>query len=220
MKKSERAAVEARAQYVLGWGAASISDGQSPEEFNETAWRMRSSLEMDVAGVSASSAAQESQFDAGASSGGPTVEWLRTMPYAEYLQTEHWQQVRQAALTRAEYRCQVCNSPYHLQVHHRTYERRGEERDTDLTVLCDTCHGRFHREGHLYAGSPSSRRRYTSGSYRASRFTRARRGRREPAYGAFIFGAIAAIVVLLIAASIVHAHLEFPWNDGVYRWWF
>ena len=31
-----------------------------------------------------------------------------------------------------------------LQVHHRTYERRGAELDSDLIAFCPTCHGLFH----------------------------------------------------------------------------
>src|SRR6516165_10155986 len=57
---------------------------------------------------------------------------LRTMPYREYLQTPEWQDRRRAALTRADRRCQVCNrSNRALHVHHRTYERRGAELETD-----------------------------------------------------------------------------------------
>jgi hypothetical protein len=69
---------------------------------------------------------------------------LRTMPYRDYLKTPHWRQTRQRALERADRRCQLCNSPDNLQVHHRTYERRGSERDDDLTVLCADCHTKFH----------------------------------------------------------------------------
>ena len=69
---------------------------------------------------------------------------LRTMPYAQYLKTPHWQSMRKAALARVEYRCQLCNSNGSLDVHHRTYERRGCERTTDLTVLCRVCHSTFH----------------------------------------------------------------------------
>lgn len=69
---------------------------------------------------------------------------LSTMPYAQYLKTEHWQNVRKAALERADYRCQACNEPDNLHVHHRTYENRGCERDSDVTVLCKSCHERFH----------------------------------------------------------------------------
>lgn len=93
----------------------------------------------------------------------PTVHQLRTMPYQQYLQTEHWQFVRRAALARAGGRCQLCNSPSRLQVHHRTYERRGAEHDTDVTVLCDNCHGRYH--GKL--GAPPFAGHYSSSRSRA-----------------------------------------------------
>lgn len=70
--------------------------------------------------------------------------YLKKIPYTEYLQTEHWGSVRSKALERAEHRCQLCNADSALHVHHRTYERRGNERISDLTVLCKTCHERFH----------------------------------------------------------------------------
>lgn len=69
---------------------------------------------------------------------------LATMPYAEYLKTEHWQQQREAAKERAGHRCQLCNSGERLEVHHRTYERRGAEEPGDLIVLCHGCHEKFH----------------------------------------------------------------------------
>ena len=68
------------------------------------------------------------------------------MPYQEYLQTPEWQARRKDALQRAEYRCQTCNaSDRILDVHHRTYERRGHEKPSDLTVLCRDCHELFHQ---------------------------------------------------------------------------
>lgn len=74
--------------------------------------------------------------------------WLvaaRSMPYSEYLQTDHWKRTRLAALKRAGYRCSVCNaSGTTLDVHHRTYERRGEEHSADVIALCRGCHTRFH----------------------------------------------------------------------------
>lgn len=75
-------------------------------------------------------------------------EWLdhiRRMPYPEYLKTSHWQQVRRWALKNAEYRCQLCNADNRrMDVHHRTYERLGQERATDIFVLCSNCHEKFH----------------------------------------------------------------------------
>lgn len=64
--------------------------------------------------------------------------------YAEYLKSDHWQEVRKAALKRANYRCQVCNESVPLDVHHRTYERLGKEDDADVIALCRKCHGLFH----------------------------------------------------------------------------
>lgn len=63
-----------------------------------------------------------------------------------YLRSDHWRETRLAALERAEHRCQVCNRDGSLDVHHRTYERLGEERPADLTVLCRACHSLFHGE--------------------------------------------------------------------------
>jgi hypothetical protein len=78
------------------------------------------------------------------------IEELRTMPYWEYLQTPEWKCRRNDHLKRAGYRCQVCNADsVLLDVHHRTYERRGSENHRDLIALCRTCHDLFHREGRL-----------------------------------------------------------------------
>lgn len=68
---------------------------------------------------------------------------LQSMPYAEYLKTPEWGAKRAKALRFANYRCQVCNDKESLNVHHRTYERRGCELMGDLTVLCADCHATF-----------------------------------------------------------------------------
>lgn len=70
---------------------------------------------------------------------------LRSMPYEEYLKTEEWAAKREQTLERDEYRCRVCNEKEGLQVHHRTYMRRGDEDLNDLTTLCSRCHEHFHR---------------------------------------------------------------------------
>jgi len=74
----------------------------------------------------------------------PEVRRLRTMPYAEYLLTDHWKLLRGKCLKRARNHCQLCNSAQSLNVHHRTYERRGCEFLKDLIVLCRACHAKFH----------------------------------------------------------------------------
>lgn len=72
------------------------------------------------------------------------VAELRRMAYHEYLLSEEWQETRRRALERALFRCQSCDRRDGLQVHHRTYERVGEESADDLLVLCEVCHARVH----------------------------------------------------------------------------
>lgn len=72
------------------------------------------------------------------------IRELASMPYAKYLQTPEWADRRARKITEAGSRCQLCNSEKRLEVHHRTYERRGAELDSDLTVLCRKCHEKFH----------------------------------------------------------------------------
>lgn len=76
-------------------------------------------------------------------------EILAGIPYVEYLRSEHWRERRKGAMERAGHRCQVCNSSGPLDVHHRTYARRGCELPEDLTVLCRKCHETFHKNGRL-----------------------------------------------------------------------
>lgn len=71
---------------------------------------------------------------------------LHTMPYRDYLRTEHWQEMRGIAMEAADGRCQLCNSDTRLQTHHRTYIWRGFEFPGDLIVLCGNCHAKFHNK--------------------------------------------------------------------------
>lgn len=65
--------------------------------------------------------------------------------YTAYLNSEHWQQVREEAIERAGVRCMLCNRDDEtLHVHHRTYERLGNEDPMDVIVLCATHHTQFH----------------------------------------------------------------------------
>ena len=72
---------------------------------------------------------------------------LQFMPYAEYLQTDHWKRVRQMKLNRSDGRCEKCPARKNLQVHHKTYEHRGLEDYylDDLILLCDICHRLEHQ---------------------------------------------------------------------------
>jgi hypothetical protein len=74
-------------------------------------------------------------------------EALRTMPYPDYLLTPEWAERRRGALRRADHACRTCGAGGRLHVHHRTYERRGEEPPDDLLVLCEDCHLAVHTGG-------------------------------------------------------------------------
>jgi 5-methylcytosine-specific restriction endonuclease McrA len=78
-----------------------------------------------------------------------SIRELIDLPYREYLLTPEWQERRQRILKRDGLHCQVCNSPEHLNVHHRDYTRRGYENDSDLTTLCQSCHQVFHENSRL-----------------------------------------------------------------------
>jgi len=73
-----------------------------------------------------------------------TLNKLKALPYIEYLQTPHWIKLRDEHLKRSKYHCQICNKNGKLNVHHRTYERKGEELYSDLITLCENCHNLFH----------------------------------------------------------------------------
>jgi 5-methylcytosine-specific restriction endonuclease McrA len=76
---------------------------------------------------------------------------LRSLPYEQYLKTSHWQSKRAMCLRRFEEKCAICSSKEELNVHHRTYENLGCESESDLTLLCKSCHELFHKNKKLAA---------------------------------------------------------------------
>lgn len=73
------------------------------------------------------------------------VHLLRSLPYEEYLKTDHWKQVRTKAVRRALYRCELCGAGGILHVHHKSYERLGCEDERDVIALCPSCHETEHK---------------------------------------------------------------------------
>jgi len=70
---------------------------------------------------------------------------LRAMPHADYLRTIHWRVIRRQAIYRAGFICQHCRTQSdHLQGHHVTYERLGNEWPDDVVAICSTCHAALH----------------------------------------------------------------------------
>jgi 5-methylcytosine-specific restriction endonuclease McrA len=70
--------------------------------------------------------------------------------YQNYLNSAEWRVKSERVKRKAGHRCQVCNSPHNLHAHHRTYENKGNEPDSDLIALCRECHQLFHEKRDLY----------------------------------------------------------------------
>lgn len=76
--------------------------------------------------------------------------------YEAYLQSAHWKQFKKAYETSgASVRCAACGSS-HFQLHHRTYERLGQELIGDVVPLCETHHEAVHK-WLAYRGLPVER---------------------------------------------------------------
>ena len=66
------------------------------------------------------------------------------MRYEEYLKSPHWAKVRKRyRASKLPQVCLGCDNP-RVEFHHRTYERLGHERLTDLAPVCSKCHAASH----------------------------------------------------------------------------
>jgi len=83
------------------------------------------------------------------------ISQLRKIPYPEYLKTKHWQRIRAAMLLIHKASCQAeghyeqFESWYfgwepEIDVHHITYVNKGNERYSDLVLLCKDHHKIWH----------------------------------------------------------------------------
>lgn len=68
--------------------------------------------------------------------------------YARYRQSKKWKALRDQVRKRAGFKCQGCGATAQeklLEVHHKTYERLGDERLEDLVLMCQRCHATEHQ---------------------------------------------------------------------------
>lgn len=68
--------------------------------------------------------------------------------YEEYLQTQHWKNIRQKIYTLNNGTCQRCKKKckyWECNVHHKSYARLGHEENKDLQLLCFDCHEKVHK---------------------------------------------------------------------------
>lgn len=109
----------------------------------------------------------------------PGIAWsrqrlVRRATYADWMASRAWFDLRRRwydtwTSTHGEPpRCSACGEPWtlaHGDLHHRTYDRLGHERFSDLVALCRPCHTRLHR---IMESSPAwrrlGRRRATDGA--------------------------------------------------------
>lgn len=70
---------------------------------------------------------------------------LARLPYADYLRTPEWEEIREF-MREVFPNCAYCGESGPVHVHHNNYPKRGNERPMDLTVLCQECHARMHQE--------------------------------------------------------------------------
>lgn len=139
--ESARAKHERMVDYVLAWTFTNLKRDGLVENPRWGVWRLAGAAAETVGPIAAPATADR-------------MTALQRMPYQQYLSTPEWRRVRAAALERAGYACSLdVTHTSELQVHHRTYERRGCERPSDVVVLCRDCH-ELHHAAH---GRPGSR---------------------------------------------------------------
>lgn len=65
--------------------------------------------------------------------------------YLEYLESDHWHNLRKVVLDRDGRKCTRCKSRLRLQAHHKFYRMRWEDSEPDdLITLCRLCHQKEH----------------------------------------------------------------------------
>lgn len=73
------------------------------------------------------------------------IEWLKSIPYKEYLETPHWALLKKCILGRHGRACHICKKSHvEVHIHHLTYENRGQENINELACLCSECHAKVH----------------------------------------------------------------------------
>jgi hypothetical protein len=71
---------------------------------------------------------------------------LNALEYPKHLTSDKWKRLRQAALTRARFQCELCSTMKSLAAHHVRYPKNGFRHDSvdNLIIVCERCHGLLH----------------------------------------------------------------------------
>ena len=65
--------------------------------------------------------------------------------YSDYLKSRHWAKFKAKYRSKAIYQCCLCESTEKLQLHHKTYQRVGNEKIGDCVYLCANHHLLVHK---------------------------------------------------------------------------
>lgn len=78
------------------------------------------------------------------------IKELNYMDYYKYIHSPEWFTRTELIRKRNNGLCECCVMRYGTCVHHRTYERLGEELDSDLLHVCIYCHRMIHKKGKYF----------------------------------------------------------------------
>lgn len=67
-------------------------------------------------------------------------EWYHEV----YLKSDYWKLRRLQIMDDRGYKCELCGSDRHLEIHHSSYDHLWEEYDHELFCLCRDCHQLIH----------------------------------------------------------------------------
>ncbi len=92
-------------------------------------------------------------YATGSGSLGPRLLQLGYKDYSAYLSSNRWQAIRTRLIAIRGSCCAICDArDERINVHHRTYERFGDELDGDLILLCRACHDTIHQRENVGVG--------------------------------------------------------------------
>lgn len=70
---------------------------------------------------------------------------MNKQEYLSYLQSSHWKAFRKKFFESHWRRCIGCHVTKKLHLHHKTYKNLGQEKDSDVCILCKRCHFKLHK---------------------------------------------------------------------------
>jgi 5-methylcytosine-specific restriction endonuclease McrA len=83
----------------------------------------------------------------------PSKEMTWRERYNKVIASSYWEKLRQRFLEKHDFKCCRCgwqktylDKSRNIELHHKTYERLGKERDEDLELVCSVCHVKADRE--------------------------------------------------------------------------